>query len=245
MEGLTTIHLGGKLGQLFGKRWDLQVSSPAEAIRAIDVNLKGELKKYLFKQGHSKFYKIGVGKKDALIGKEELHNRSGRSAIYIIPVAKGRSSGVGKILAGVAIIAAIALSGGFAAGGWALASGGGLSGWGTVAVGMSASMILGGVTQLLTPTPNFNQNSQGDSRGSNLFNGNAAAISQGGAVGLIYGRALVTPMPISVSFENQDQIKPDNSDPGRFCIKEDENGSVQYVNKNPDGTCPAGSTEIA
>lgn len=207
MEGLTTIHLGGKLGQLFGKKWELMVSSPAEAIRAIDINLKGKLRAYLSKEGAKKFYKIGVGKKDCLIGKEELHNRSGSSSIYVAPVAKGKSSGLGKVLIGIAIIASIALTGGFAAGGWAMAaSGGGLGIFGTALVGISASLILGGITQMLTPAPSFDNNPEGgETRGSNLFGGNASAITQGGAVGLVYGRALVTPMPVSISFDNKDQ----------------------------------------
>lgn len=240
MQGLTTIHLGGKLGQLFGKRWDLMVASPAEAIRAIDVNLKGELRKYLLKQGKTKFYKVGVGKKDALIEEKELGNRSGNSTIYISPVAKGRSSGLGKVLAGVAIIAAIALTGGFAAGGWAMAAGGGLGGWGVVAVGMSASLILGGITQMLTPSPNFNQNAEGDSRGdgSTIFQGGSTAISQGGAIGLVYGRALVTPMPISISTNNTDRSKPDVAGVVDYCTTTDENGLVQYPPLGEGEVCP-------
>lgn len=200
MEGLTTIHLGGKLGQLFGKRWELQVSSPAEAIRAIDVNLKGELRKYLAKDGDKKFYKIAVGKKDALIDKTEIGNRSGQSAIYLMPTIKGKNSGLGKILAAVAIVAVTWWNPfGYAA----------ASAWFTVGYTTAASLAIGGITQLLTPAPNFNQNSQGESRGSNLFNGNASVITQGGAVGLVYGRALVTPMPVSIAFDNEDQIKSD------------------------------------
>ena len=44
---LTTIHLVGSLGERFGKTWHLDVKSPAEAIRAIDVNTRGALAAYL------------------------------------------------------------------------------------------------------------------------------------------------------------------------------------------------------
>lgn len=220
MEGLTTIHLGGKLGQLFGKEWRLQVSSPAEAIRAIDVNVKGELKKYLFKQGKSKFYKIGVGSKTSLIGEKELANRSGRSDIYIMPTIQGKNSGLGKILAAVAIVAVTWWNPfSFAAG----------STWFTVGYSTAASLAIGGVVQLLTPAPNFNNNSQGESRGSNLFNGNASVATQGGAVGLVYGRALVTPMPISIAFDNEDQIKSDAAGTTEYNTTYDPStGVVQY-----------------
>lgn len=231
MEGLTTIHLGGKLGQLFGKRWDLMVSSPAEAIRAIDVNLKGKLRAYLTKQGNSKFYKVGVGKKDCLVGKEELSNRSGRSDIYITPTAKGRSSGVGKILAAVALVI-VAIYAPFALPGLTVAQT-------TAGLYMvAASLAIGGVVQLLTPTPNFNQNAQGDSRGSNLFQGNSAAVSQGGGVGLVYGRALVTPMPVSISFDNTDQIKPDQAGTTTYCETYPGDGSLIQYTPTIDGvTC--------
>jgi predicted phage tail protein len=222
MEGLTTIHLGGKLGQLFGKRWDLQVSSPAEAIRAIDVNLKGKLKEYLFKQGKSKFYKIGVGAKDALIEEKEITHRSGRSAIYITPVAKGKNSGVGKIFAAIAIAAVTYFT--FGVGG-AFAN----AAIATAGYSVAASLALGGVLQLLTPTPNFNNNAQGDSRGSNLFNGNASVITQGGSVGLVYGRALVTPMPISISFTNTDQIKADAGTITNYTVQPTNGGLIQFV----------------
>lgn len=223
MQGLTTIHLGGKLGQLFGKRWDLMVASPAEAIRAIDVNLKGKLRQYLAKEGAKKFYKVAVGKKDVLLDKGELNNRSGHSPIYIMPAAKGANSGGAKIFAGIALIALAVVSGGTS-----LAATGFLGGFASTAALVGASLVLGGITQMLTPSPNFNQNAEGDSRSSNLFNGNASAISQGGSVGLVYGRALVSPMPVSISFDNKDQTIPEAIDIGGFDTEE-TNGLVQYV----------------
>jgi predicted phage tail protein len=209
-EGLTTIHLSGRLGATFGKTWKLRVSSPAEAIRAIDVNVGGKLRAYILNQGKKGFYKVAVGKKNDLLSKDELSNRSGASDIYIMPTVKGAKGGLGKILAGVAIIALAFVPGVNVA--IAGAIGGGLTA-GSVGLGiglLGASMILGGITQLLTPTPNFNNNTLGDGRdtGSTIFNGNSTAVSQGGSVGVVYGRALVVPMPISISFWNED-IKVD------------------------------------
>lgn len=189
MDGLTTIHLGGKLGSLFGKEWRLMVSSPAEAFRAIDANLGGKFRSYFATEGARRFYKVAVGRKDNLVDKDELRNRSGESDIYIMPTVRGSKSGVGKIIAGVVLIIVGAFT--YAYGGAYL-------------VQLGFSLLIGGIVQLLTPIPNFNQDTQGDSRGSNLFAGNAVAASQGGAVGIVYGRALVTPMPICLSFSNQD-----------------------------------------
>ena len=233
MSGLTTIHLGGKLGQLFGKKWELMVSSPAEAIRAIDVNLKGKLRAFLSAQGTNKFYKIAIGRKDALLSSEELKNRSGQSAIYIMPVAKGQNSGLGKILTAVALVALV-----IANPANIFLVKGALTVWGTVAATAAASLAIGGITQLLTPTPNFNNNTEGDSRGSNLFGGNAAAVTQGGAVGLVYGRALVTPMPVSISFDNKDQPIQVGAGVIRYERKALKGGGYQYkpipFDLNPD-----------
>ncbi len=202
MEGLTNIYLGGKLAKVCGQaHWQLLVSSPAEAIRAIDVNLGGKLRRYLATEGAKRYYKIGVGRKDNLLEKGELANRSGQTDIYILPTVRGAGSGVGKIIAGIAIIALA-----FYTGGASLVAGSITAGTvGTIALGLGASLILGGITQLLTPTPNFNNStSDAATAGSTLFNGNATAIAQGGAVGVVYGRALVTPMPVCISFTNQD-----------------------------------------
>ncbi len=108
---------------------------------------------------------------------------------------------MGKILAGIAIIVAA-----FYTGGAALSAAGSITAGtvGTIALGIGASLILGGITQLLTPTPNFNQDNSAETAGSTLFAGNAVAVAQGGAVGLVYGRALVAPMPVCISFSNED-----------------------------------------
>ncbi len=223
MQGLTTIHLGGQLGQIFGAKWELHVSSVAEAIRAIDANVKGKFRQYLLKDGHNKFYNVGIGKETVLIDKEELTNRSGNADIFILPIVGGASTGAGKIIAGVVLVIIGAFTSIYG-GGYFIQAG--------------VSLILGGIVQLLTPVPNFNNNTEGDSRGSNLFNGNASSVSQGGAVGLIYGRALVTPMPVSISFDNVDVINPDNAGLTEYCTVQDGSGSTQYVPREPDQDCP-------
>ena len=224
---LVTIHLGGKLGAIFGKKWQLDVSSPAEALRAIDINVKGRLREYLTAQGDKKFYKIALAKKDNLLGKEELDKPSGKSDIYVLPTIKGNSTGWGKIVAAVAIVAILLITQQY----WAIPK--------VVvyaAASAAASLAIGGIVQLVTPVPNFNQNGQGDSRGegSTLFQGNSTTISQGGAVGLVYGRALVIPMPISISYDNTDTYKPANA------IGDDTynpiygpGGEVQFVRQFP------------
>lgn len=211
MEGTVKIHLGGHLGRLFGAEWELFVSSPAEAIRAIDANLKGALKEYLMTKGHNRFYRIALGNRKNGLDEEDIKGPCGQQDIYVLPVVKGRNSGLGKVLAGIVLIGLA-----FASGGISLASTGFLGGFASTAAILGGSLLLGGITQILAPTPNFNQDSQGESRGSNIFQGNAVAVSQGGAVGLAYGRIAVTPMPISLSITSYDQSAPASFVPGSY-----------------------------
>ncbi len=201
---LTTIHLVGSLGHAPGipvATWRLDVKSPAEAIRAININTRGALENYLRGPAKDKLYKIAVQKRDNVIDAKEATNRSGRSTIYIMPTIRGRDSGVGKIFAGIALIA-LAVFGGPA--GWAISGqGAGLFGAGaaTVFAGFGISLVLGGISQVLTPTP---QGPQPDQASSTSFPGTAAAVVQGGCIPVVYGRALVSPIPVSITVTNND-----------------------------------------
>jgi predicted phage tail protein len=198
MSNLVKIHLGGKLGKLFGPKWELYVNSPAEALRAIDVNTKGRFSQYLQKEGKTKFYKVAIQNKKNLLSEKEITNPTGSGDIYITPTISGKSSGTGKIIAGVVLIAVSLYFDPSGSTGQAIAS---------AMISAGASLILGGIVQLLTPVPTDADPNQDDElRSSNLFRGNATAVIQGGAVGLVYGRAIVSPMPISISLNAFDTV---------------------------------------
>ncbi len=212
MSTLTTVYFVGSLGRAIGhSKVELDVKSPAEAIRAMDINTRGKVSEYLSGPGRSRLYRIAVQKRTNVIGREEIGNRSGRSTIYIMPTIRGRNSGGGKILAGIAILALAYFTGGLAAGasGWAGAgataagTSASLSVLGTIAVGFGISLILGGITQLLTPTPQ-GPNASPDQAQSTSFPGNATSVVQGGCVPVVYGRALVSPVPVSITVSNND-----------------------------------------
>jgi predicted phage tail protein len=212
MNTPVNVFLGGKLGQLFGKKWTLYVNSPAEAIRAIDINVQGKLKEYLSTKGAKKYYKVALQKKDNCITKEELTGRSGQSDIYILPVIKGAGENGGILqIAAAAIIAVVNFF---------------FLGNNPYVYAFAASLALGGVVQLLTPIPK--KPNEEDSRQSTTFAGNASSVSQGSAVGLIYGRALVSPMPISLSFNNFPEklgVQIDEESPERVDLP---NGGFYY-----------------
>jgi predicted phage tail protein len=228
-QKLTKVFLHGRLGKLYGKEWNLAVKSPAEALRAINSNVNGKLREQLQKEGTKKFYKICLGNTENALDKNEATNPSGNTDIHIVPVIKGNKSGIGKILAAIALVIITYYTFGIGAGEGAIGLFG-MSASQTAFIGyaMAASLLLGGITQLLTPTPNFNLNSEGDGRGSNIFQGNSNIVSQGSTVGLVYGRMLVTPMPISISFDNYAISLPSVGDPPECEPKTDDNGIITY-----------------
>jgi predicted phage tail protein len=200
---LTTIHLEGALGAKFGRIWRLDVKSTAEAIRAIDINLRGALQQYLGGPARNKWYKIALQKKTNVIDPKEVRHRSGRSDIWIIPTVRGAGKGMGKILAGVALLALVYFTGGFAAGatGWATGSTAGTLGFfGQLAVGFGISLILGGIVQAMTPSPS----TPPDNKNSNVFAGSTAPTVQGVCVPVVYGRALVSPVVVGVGLDNNE-----------------------------------------
>lgn len=216
------IILGGQLGRRFGAEWTLRLDrpSPAEAIRAIDANTGGEFRRHLGDPKAKRHYKVALARKDNLL-EGELTSPTGRGDIYLLPVVRGREKAGAKIFAGVALIALA-----FATGGLSLAGG-------SLTATMGASLILGGVTQLLTPTPSFDQNNAADSASSAVFQGNAAAIAQGMAIPLLYGRGLAPALPISLSFTAFDQSIANSFAAQEYDIQYGEGGIVNYVPVTP------------
>ena len=204
------IKVYGKLAKHVGQRsFKAAVKSPAEAIRFLLANfpdLRG-----VMSEGD---YKISVGRSELEIGDhpEYIHLPSASfEPIRIIPVIAGAGGGTGKILAGVGLIAASFLfpgAGLFGAtsffGGTAVA-GGILTGIGTAVSAIGASLVLGGVAQLMTPTPKLGEtNSRGvdqesDPRRSFSFSGVQNVSRQGVPIPLIYGEVFTGSVVVTAS----------------------------------------------
>lgn len=218
---MINVYLHGYLGKKFGKLWKLEVRSIGEAIRAIDINVNGKLREYWSNgSGKDKKYRVKIGDYH-ITDEKELIAPSGSNDIHILPVIKGSKSGPLKMIAGaILIVVGYYLS---------LYTGGGASFISKLGVGMmygGVGLVIGGVVQLLTPIPNFSQNA-GNDKSSFIFEGNSIGISQGGSIGLVYGRALVSPMPISISVSNQDQTTTLNNIYGNIGGTSIGGGGVQ------------------
>lgn len=216
---LTTVYLVGSLGRAMGReKWELDVKSTAEAIKAININTRGALERYLSGPAKERLYKVAIQKRSNVIDTAELGNRSGHGAIFIMPTIKGRNSGAGKIIAGAALIALA-----FVPGVNVLAAGLAAK----LFIGFGTSLLLGGITQLLTPTPK-GPAGQEEQRQSSTFAGNASAVVQGSCVPVVYGRALVSPIPVSITFDNNDVSVTDAGDVGVVTVDNLQGGGQQY-----------------
>lgn len=213
---LRTVVLHGALAARFGATFELEVTSPAEALRALMLQIRGF--RQAFRDGD---YRIIRAKKDVADSLEldELKLRLGRAReIHVVPVVAGSGSAWGKILAGVAIVGlAIAAP-------YALGIAGGLSAsFGAVsAIGFSgisfaqiasfgALMALGGIAQLISPAPTQSGGSGSvDRKDSFLFGSTDNVTAQGGPVPLVFGEFISGSVVISTGL-SVEELGSDNS----------------------------------
>ena len=194
---LRKIRSYGKLAKFIGKRvLEADVASAAEAVRFLVANWP-EVEHHMSDQ----YYRVSVGSYDLTL--DELHDPAGQQEIKIVPVIAGAGA-TARILAGVAIIGLSFGIGAIASAGTAAL--GGLWGIGTVGtafVGIGASLVLGGVAQLLTPVPKIptGKNSDKDPRKSYSFSGVQNTSRQGVPVPIVYGETLVGSVVISAGID--------------------------------------------
>lgn len=216
---LRTIHLHGKLKKLYPNDLKLDAVSIAEIIRALSFQIEGFAE--TMKEGEYKIA-LGLGDKAALINEDMLDFNLGKTEdVQIIPALEGeKGKGIGGLILGAALIGlsfaipGVGLFGGAA--GFASATGGigigaGIGGAGffigssTLAT-MGFSLVLGGVSSLLTPQVKSNSGSLGagvDPNPSFLFQGPQNNVDPGGCAPLVYGRMLVGSTVVSLGFTTE------------------------------------------
>jgi predicted phage tail protein len=187
---LRKIKLYGKLAKFIGHRvLEADVATAAEAVRFLVANWP-ELEAHM----NDQHYRVSIGTYD--IDLEELHHPAGAAPISFVPVVAGAGA-VGRILIGVALIAAAFFTGGATIGLLGLAAPVAVS---TVLAGVGITLILGGVAQLLTPTPKISKD-EGDPRKSFSFSGIQNTNRAGVPVPVVYGETLVGSVVISAGID--------------------------------------------
>lgn len=191
------VKLYGQLRQ-FGKSYPLAVRTPAEAIKALCVQIPGFERFISNAKSQGLVFAVFVGKRN--IGEAELAYQ-GDGDIIIAPVIEGsKRAGTMQTIIGVAliIVATIATGGvgGFAAGG----------AWGAVGAA-GASMAIGGVIQMLSPQPKGLKTSAAPENTPGYAFGSANnTTASGNPVPLCYGKRRVGGAIISAAIYAEDQM---------------------------------------
>ena len=196
-----------RLGQC---RFELDVATPAQAIKALCVNFPG-LDKWLIDSE-----KDGVGYRVTVAREQVTEDNmaplmmpfSDREVFSITPVVVGAGRGLGRILLGAVLItAAVFMAPAAAAGGGfftAGATGTSLTamGYASIAVGnLGISLVLGGIAQSLSPQPGPNQLDEAVQLESFTFSNVLNTSRQGMPVPIAYGRLFVGSAVLSSGFD--------------------------------------------
>ncbi|PPU07823.1 tail assembly protein [Xanthomonas arboricola] len=200
---IRTVRLYGVLGARFGRSFRLAVSSPAEAIRALCVQIPG-LERFLMEsKDRGMAFAVFIGRRN--LREDQLDDPPGNDDIRIAPILTGsKSGGVFQTILGVALIAvaavAVVASGGTAAGVFAA---GGV--WGTTAL-VGLSLTIGGVAQMLAPqAKGLGTSERPENQPSYSFNGPVNTQAQGNPVPVAYGRVWAGGAIISAGIYAEDQ----------------------------------------
>ncbi|WP_231409003.1 tail assembly protein [Ralstonia solanacearum] len=195
-ERIRVVRLYGRLGARFGRVFHLAVRNPAEAVRALCVQVPGLRRELATSHERGIRYACFVGRRN--IGEAELELPPGRDDIRIAPVLAGaKQSGLFQTILGAAILAVAYFNpGGFLTGPMV-----------TAAYGMGASMALGGVVQMLSPQQTgLSVRDSPDNGASYNFNGPVNTSAQGNPVPLLYGEMVVGSAVISAGIYAEDQV---------------------------------------
>ncbi|MCD3914401.1 tail assembly protein [Escherichia coli] len=183
----------------------LYVNTAAEAIRALSLQVPG------FRgQMNEGWYQIRIAGEDT--APEAVYARlheplSGRAVIHIVPrLAGAGGNGVFQVVLGAAAIVGSFFTAGATMALWGAAlSAGGLTAT-TMLFSLGASMILGGVAQMLAPkakTPDYRATDNG--KQNTYFSSLDNMIAQGNPMPVPYGEMLVGSRRISQDISTRDE----------------------------------------
>jgi len=242
-----TVRLLGDLGERYGsehKYHDLR--SPAEAIKLLCINHPALQKELVEAHQHGVGYTLVQA--GTFLGYEDLQLPLGKNDLVLTPVVAGSGGGTNQILLGVGLVALAVVAAPLGAGFLGLGAGAFTATTGTalvagtatsfaataalsaasIAIGsIGASLILGGVSQLLAPQPEIptfqdrtkpgeNTNAtgpQGVSRATSgqqsyAFSGPANTVGVGATVPLVYGKLLIGSHLLSSKVEVASESDP-------------------------------------
>lgn len=230
---IQTVRLLGELGQRYGvEHRYTNLRTPAEAIKLLCINHPELQQELITAHEHGIGYRVIQANTD--LEYSDLGLPIGQHDLIVTPVIAGSGGGTGTILAGVALVAFAALVPGLGAAGAATIFGTAFGSTSLAIGAIGASLILGGVSQLLSPQPtigNLGSNRLGsgdslstdgpqsvtrgtDGRQSYAYTGAANTVGVGATIPVAYGEVLIGSQLLSANVDVTDE-----SDPLRNVIK--------------------------
>ena len=207
---MKVIKVYGALRERLGQcRFELNVATPAQAIKALCVNFPGLDKWLIDSEQDGVAYRVRVGKEQATPADMSVLGLpwSEREVFSITPVIAGAGGGFGRVLVGALLIGAsfafpgAGLFGASAFGVFGPLSAGTIGALTTVGTALSAvgaGLVLTGVSQIISPTPPSGLELKEANRIQNFsFSGITNTSQQGLAVPIAYGRLFVGSAVIS------------------------------------------------
>jgi len=191
--GMKVVKVYGALRKRLGQcRFEFEVDTPAQAIKALCVNFPGLDKWLIDSEQTGMGFRVTVGKEritqeDASVA---VLPWSERDVFSIAPVVTGAGEGFGQVLLGIGLVA-LAFAGGAGLFGAAFAKNLGLF---AALKTVGATLALGGVANLLSPQPNTSMLERGKEAArleSFSFSAIVNTSQQGMPVPIVYGRAYV------------------------------------------------------
>ena len=169
--------LYGELGDKYGKEFDMEIKTLRQALSLLSANFKDFKKHLIDSDTRLAGYEVWCGDRN-IEGKEEDFIMQGEGDIKIIPVVKGAGAAVRIVIGIILVVVGTCTS-------W-------LGGLGVPVAMMGASMIVGGVAELLTKKPKTTTDSTDSTDTSSyMFSGDDNAVKQGNAIPVGYGKFLV------------------------------------------------------
>lgn len=191
----TKVLLHGDMARKFGRFWEFDVNTPAEAVKALFANCP-KIKSYFTDRSMTGFQVIVDG--GAPLAPTELYANHGGAVVAILPTLAGsKEQGVGQIILGVVMVVVGVVINAY--------SNGGASPLGNSLITSGVAMIIGGVVQMIigVPLPNDPKEKEGN-KPSYLFSGPVNTIAQGQRVPVGYGRLRVGSAVINAGIRSDD-----------------------------------------
>lgn len=184
-ERLVKVKLSGYLAKQFGKSFNFYVSKPAEAIKAMCMQVEGF--EQALRDASSKGFKFAVFNGKENIGEKDFWFGV-KDTLSIVPVLEGsKKGGLLQTIIGVALIVVGAFTGN------------------AFLIQLGVGLALGGVVQMLTPQPKgLSDSSSVDNKPSYAFGGPVNTVAQGNPVAIFYGEREVGGAVISAGMYSQD-----------------------------------------